>query len=214
MSTLPRKGNKKGTKGNATKEGANYEALILDNREKAHRMAYGILRGFGSTIDQDEIVSAADLALCEAASRYEPRPNACFTTYLYYFIKGEIVRSMQESARSAANAEAQKHALSAHESEHAQEVIDLEASHVDENKSSCPERIAYQDELRKMCRAAVAMLSDVERAVVLESHIEENPMLGIAKKLGYSRGHLFAIRKNAERKLKRHFENSDFDLAA
>jgi RNA polymerase sigma factor (sigma-70 family) len=195
-------------------------ALIMKHREQAQRMACALLRRWGAHLTPDELTSAVDLALCEAALRYAPRPGAAFATYLFYFLKGEVIRSLTaasgQSVEESHDARVNDDESGYHPSVEEELPSEDEAAQMSSLQVKCPERETYLGELRAVCKDALAQLSTLERKIIVESHVEERDMVSMAKRLGYSRGHLFAIRKSAERKVRRHFEESDtdFDLAA
>jgi RNA polymerase sigma factor (sigma-70 family) len=193
---------------------SNFQTLILENRDYGHRMARKILLSFGAHLHDDDLLSAADLALCEAASRYRPVPKASFTTYLYYFIKGEIIRSLKENSRITGRQAVVIQHKSDMESEYLEDKASLEDVQEMHNQNDCPEYATYQSQLRHICHAVLSKLSMTEKTVIIESHIKEENMDMLSKRMGYSRCHLFAIRKTAEEKMRIHFDEANFDMAA
>jgi RNA polymerase sigma factor (sigma-70 family) len=184
---------------------ADRQALIIALRTKAHRLAFALLRRWGAYLEADEVRSAADLALCEAATRYIPRADSTFITYLFYFIKGAIARALVEQRRASGHPIAVEaegapilgRRLYPEEADEG-EAFEIAADRV----HHCPERLAYLREVRRHCRSALAELTPLEHRVVLEVHVEGNKVAPLARHLGYSRGHLFTVRKVAERKLR------------
>ncbi len=183
-------------------------ARILENRNAAHRMANRIVHSMGAFLSEDELTSAADYALCEAASRYRPVPQATFTTYLFYFLKGEVVKALNNTALATIVFN-ENSTFNCESEEEGNEEIESVPS---DTEATCPEKLTYRTQLKLVCSNALRSLSSVEQKVIVDSHVREDSMDVIASRLGYSRGHLFAIRKIAERKMRHHF--SDFDLAA
>ena len=181
-------------------DAAERERLVLEMREKAYHLARGLVRRWGVRVAAEDVRSASDLALCEAASRYLPRPDADFLTYLFYFIKGILARSLAGGKPSRRRGKAAHVRPQPHSIEHLSEWRDEIA---DETKRHCPECQAHLAEVRAQCRAALASLSPLESEVVVAVDLEDTKVAPLARRLGYSRGHLFSVRKSAQEKLRK-----------
>ena len=81
-----------------SKRNAKQANLILTYRDKALKMTRGFLKKWGSHIDEDELISVSDLSLCEAASRFDESRNVSFITFLFYYIKGNLVKAVINSS--------------------------------------------------------------------------------------------------------------------
>ena len=125
-----------------------------------------------------------------------------------HLLKGEVIKALNNNSLATC---AFSENLS-HSTENSEEGADEITSLSSEVEATCPERLTYRTQLRLVCSQALQALSQVEQKVIVESHLKEEPMEDIATRLGYSRGHLFAIRKIAERKMRHHMD--DFNLAA
>jgi RNA polymerase sigma factor (sigma-70 family) len=183
--------------------------FIMEHRALALGLARRILRRWGAFLPADEVLSGADLALCEAASKYVPQSGAEFSTYLYYFVKGQMFRLLA-NARGDIGEESRK----PQDDGDTLRRVSLETEMmgdddtVGEGASStlAPDESTFRAELRKICADALRELSAVERKVIVASRVEDEDMVGLAKSLGYSRGYLFAMRKAAEKRLKLHLK--------
>lgn len=191
---------------------AEREHIILENREKAFRMARRVCHSAITTLSQDEIRSISDHALCEAALRYSPMPGATFLTYVFYFIKGEVRKALFINGHLGSEVES----IHGEEREGLLEDDRMEADYglIAEEVKFSPEILTYQAQMRKSCKVALQKLSVIEQKVVLGALIGEQKMAHLAKELGYSRGHLFAIKKLAEEKMRLYLADFDYDLAA
>ena len=178
------------------------ELLILENRIRARRMGRSIMGRWGASIQEDEFGSVCDLALCEAASRFRPDFGTEFPTYLFYFLKGALaraidaskMRSVQVSFEDRVESSPKKHTDSL-------EVAQEESMGALEN--GCPERSAYLDELRVHCNRALLSLNHLERKVVLNVSLLELKVAHVARNMGYSRGYVSSVRKDALVKMRR-----------
>lgn len=62
----------------------------------ARKLAYQKRKVLPRFVDVDELISAAYMGLVEAASRFEPEKNVCFSTYAYPRITGAIHDYLRE----------------------------------------------------------------------------------------------------------------------
>lgn len=202
--SAPLSGKKTGLAG-ASRTAAEREEFILEHRALALGLARRILRRWGAFLPADEIVSGADFALCEAAAKYVPQEGASFATYLFYFVKGQMFRLLA-SARGDIGEESRKPQEEGDTLKRvaleAPELADDEFGADGSHGAASPDEATYRGELRKLCAQALASLAPVESEVIVASRVGEEDMVGLAKRLGYSRGYLFAMRKAAERRLR------------
>ena len=197
--------NERRAENGATKEKVsviNRRKLILEHRELAQKLGMKLLTSWGAKLSADDFVSAVDLALCEAASRYAPVNSASFGTYLYYFIKGELIETFKELVRTGAtgspeNAEAAQAAPAMDPANNDCEMLE----HIGD-LAPTPDHFAYIRELRAECLDAMQDLTELERLVLLERELFDEKMETVVKKTGYSRGHLFLVQNNAKRKMR------------
>lgn len=183
------------------------DALILENRTSAQRMARSLLKRWGAFLDSEEVVSLTDLSLCEAARSFDPNRGVRFTSFLFYTLRGNLIRALTESCRRGAimtesdmqcaetgnntNAEGGSRSRS----------MDQRAT-TGEEEESCPEKVTYLKELRAHCNRALNQLSQLERKIVIDVHVLDWKVARVARKIGYSRGHVSALRKDAFAKLR------------
>lgn len=76
------------------------EKLILDHRENGRKLARSVLRKWRARLSLEEVDSIVDLTLCEAAKRYRPDKGACFMTFLFYHLRGYLVRAVASAANA------------------------------------------------------------------------------------------------------------------
>ena len=73
--------------------------LVLSHREAGRKVARSILRKWRANIPEDELNSMVDLALCEAAMRFDPEKGAQFLTFLFYHIRGHLIRWVTQARK-------------------------------------------------------------------------------------------------------------------
>src|SRR5690349_3051107 len=70
------------------------EDLITSSRLKARKLGRSILRKWNARLDLQEVDSIVDLSLCEAAARFDPSVGASFLTFLFYHLRGNLIRAI------------------------------------------------------------------------------------------------------------------------
>ena len=191
--------------------------IIISHRITARKLARHMLKRWNARLDQEEIDSVADLALCEAARGFDPKEGSAFSTYLFYFLKGSLIKAMQMNKGviinvSTCDGDMRKRTYG--DGVQDQYIVDDTKGSLDDPDSpnSSPERGFYLLEIRRKCNEALLALSNLEREVVVKVHIFDYKVATVARRLGYSRGHISNMRKVALKKLQNQL--TEFDKAA
>ncbi len=191
--------------------------IIINHRITARKLARHMLKRWNARLDQEEIDSVADLALCEAARGFDPKEGSAFSTYLFYFLKGSLIKAMQMNKGviiniSLCDGEMRKRTYS--DGVEDQYIVEDTRGALDDPDApnSSPERGFYLLEIRRKCNEALLALSNLEREVVVNVHIFDYKVANVARRLGYSRGHISNMRKVALKKLQNQL--TEFDKAA
>lgn len=180
------------------------EALIIKYRLKARKLGRSILRRWHSRMDIDEVDSIVDLSLCEAVKRFDPLKGASFMTFLFYHLKGNLVRAVASAASSTAIplaiAELSESAFSDGErrqySNMALNAIEL-AEAVSSQDIPQPDEALWRKELSSKSSDACEKLDALEREIVKRIFVHEQQIIDIAAALGYSRCHISRVKKKA-----------------
>ena len=185
--------------------------LIVASREAGFRMARRMLRAWSAPLDRDETRSLVDLALVKAARCFRPEEGSRFTSYLYFFLHGELTRAVGRAMR-------ENNTLSLEQLRESRRRGPGSDSDSDDSlRISCqdgalfegtdsPEHQAYLSEIRLRCRNAFAKLTHFEQRVVEAVHINGMQVTAAARRLGFSRGHVSKTRTDALKKLRPELE--------
>ncbi len=181
--------------------------LILEHRENGRKLARSLLRRWRARLNAEEIDSLVDLTLCEAAKRFSPIHGASFMTFMFYHLRGYLVRAVA-SAMNANNV------LLAFNPGPGTDIIDAANLEGDAYKSflpECasfglheiegPENILLRKEKIDSCRSACSKLDELEQEVLIRSYEREESLVDIARELGYSRCHISRVKKRALERL-------------
>lgn len=178
---------------------ADVQQLIVENYDAGKRLAWSFLNKWRVRIEEDEVISITGAALCEAAHRFKPELGVNFRTFLFYYLRGmllkEITKRVQEQrcrapmiqTFSEANDDARGVSL-----EH------YMASNTDASgEFSTPEEILEKKELIQLCREATDGLDTLEQKVLERYFGEDESVVDIAKSLGYCRCHISRVKSKA-----------------
>ncbi len=182
-------------------------ALALRHREAARKLALSMITKWKARLEPDELQSVIDLALCEAASRYNNAHGAAFMTFLYYHLKGKLIKTIAARADRVLLFvdDYEKARLSIHGDDETSDVRSAEWRTYSANLESPyqPEETYYRQQLIDLCHKACQRLKGVEREVIMRIYFENKDLNDVTSEMGYSRGHLFRVRMRALEKLRR-----------
>lgn len=179
------------------------EALIIKYRIKARKLGRSILRRWHSRMDLDEVDSIVDLSLCEAVKRFDPYKGASFMTFLFYHLKGNLVRAVATAAASSSLPALladfnevfadEADGSSALQSVNAMEIADAVTS----QDCPLPDEALWRKELSSRSSNACEKLDALEREIIKRIFVQEQQIIDIAAALGYSRCHISRVKKKA-----------------
>ena len=177
--------------------------LILAYREKALKMTRGFLKKWGSHIEEDELISVSDLSLCEAASRFDESRNVSFITFLFYYIKGNLVKAViNSSIINGCDRDTYLERNGEREYSTAQnklqEILNNEVAECTMGSSNdTPVDLLLKKELYSISKEACDVLDDVEKKIIEKIYLKGEQVINVAKELGYSRCHISRIKRSA-----------------
>lgn len=184
---------------------AQQEALIIKYRLKARKLGRSILRRWNARMDLEEVDSVVDLSLCEAVKRFDAEKGASFMTFLFYHLKGNLIRSVATAATATnipiynvdeieqQTAELEHFVGHQFRAMNSEEVADA----VNGQEELLPDEMLWRKELHGKSSAACEKLDPLEREIIKRIFIQEQQILDIAASLGYSRCHISRVKKKA-----------------
>ncbi len=194
-----------------------FDELVLEHRENGRKLGRSILRKWRVRMPSDEIDSVVDLALCEAAKRYSPDKGASFMTFFFYHLRGHLVRTVSKAAQ-ASNIFM---AFAKNTGIEASQWHDIDAevlrgyvpdeSVFGKKEVETPENKILRNEKIVECRQALSKLDNLEKQILIRSYEKEQPLVDIAKSLGYSRCHISRVKKSALSHMKANLSNDPKD---
>jgi RNA polymerase sigma factor (sigma-70 family) len=197
--------------------------LILDHRENGRKLARSLLRRWRVRMPSEEIDSIVDLTLCEAGRRYSDKHGASFMTFLFYHLRGNLVRAVATAAKAnnfvvafARNAGIDVGDWATTAEQPVWSTMP-EFSAFDGRESDLPEQLLLRRERIEVCQSACKQLDSLELEVLTRSFANDEPLIDIARTLGYSRCHISRVKKRALdrlRELMSDFHGEPFAVAA
>lgn len=174
---------------------ASHEELILEYRTKARKLGRSILRRWQARLDLEEVDSVVDLSLCEAVQRFDPSKGASFMTFLYYHLKGNLIRTVTAAAQANFVPGQEIETRKGEEPKTITALDIVEAISGTDQRS--PDDLLLQKELIHLSKDACARLDPLEREVIERLYLQGEQLMKIASSLGYSRCHISRVKKKA-----------------
>jgi RNA polymerase sigma factor (sigma-70 family) len=180
------------------------ESLILNYRERARKLGRSMLRKWQSRMDLEEVDSVVDLSLCEAVKRFNPSFGASFMTFLFYHLKGNLVKAVSAAVSTslipAAIAELTQEDVgdygSVKYSASTLNAMEL-AEAVSGQDIPQPDEALLRKEIRSKSSNACERLDALEREIIKRLFVQEQQIIDIASTLGYSRCHISRVKRKA-----------------
>lgn len=187
--------------GDSTLSQEEVESLVLEYRANARKLSRSIMRKWRARIELEELDSLVDLALCEAASRYNPNKGASFMTFLFYHLRGYLVRAVDSAANynlvPAGNFELNDNSEnSSGDAIHGGTASDI-AKALCNSDEPLPDDLVFRKEMATLSNSACDCLDKLEQEVVYRLFALEQSLVDIAQELGYSRCHISRVKKRA-----------------
>lgn len=176
--------------------------LILRSRLKARKLARSILRKWNARLDLNEVDSIVDLSLCEAAARFSPDMGASFMTFLYYHLRGNLIRTISASAQSNLVPLLDPEIMSVEEENELRcmfkgaNAVDI-AEALTGSEAIRPDDALIKREMMTLSQGAKAKLDTLAKQVLDRVFVEEEQLIDIANSLGYSRCHISRVKRRA-----------------
>jgi len=181
-----------------------HEELILEYRTKARKLGRSILRRWQARLDLEEVDSVVDLSLCEAVQRFDPSKGASFMTFLYYHLKGNLIRTVTAAAQ-ANFVPGQE--IESRKGEDPKVITALDVVEaISGTDQRNPDDLLLQKELIDLSKDACTRLDPLEREVIERLYLQGEQLIKIASSLGYSRCHISRVKKKALENLQEEME--------
>ena len=190
---------------------AQYEAIILENREHGRRLAWSFLSSWRIRLPQDEVVSIVGTALCESAMRFDPSRNVAFKTFFFYHLRGLLLKEISRMIRDSRSLQSLSDETSNEGSDSAAGIFaDLLSSDV-----LSPEQLLEKQERAQLCETAAKELDSLEYEVVFRHFVNDESLSDISKQLSYCRCHISRVKSRGLKKLRAlispYFESKDHE---
>ncbi len=181
------------------------DQIVINYRLKARKLARSILRRWHARMDLSEVDSIVDLSLCESAKRFNPTVGASFMTFLFYHLRGNLIRAVSAAANSnlVPLADIENNFSQYEEGDMAGKNSAVAVNAIEIAEALCgndfplPDEIVYKRELVKMSADACSKLDNLAKEVISRIYLQGQQLIDIANSLGYSRCHISRVKKKA-----------------
>jgi len=175
--------------------------LIIDHVEIATKLAWKLLNSWQAKLNQDDVKSLVGIALCEAANNYDGRPNVQFQTFLYYYLRGRLLREITESVKSK-NLSQHFSQLDIHDNLQQDSMYEDLQECCSTSELKTAEQILLENEQQAIIDESFDSLDHLEKEIVNRHYLEGESLIDLAEELGYCRCHLSRVKRRALSKLK------------
>jgi RNA polymerase sigma factor (sigma-70 family) len=218
-SAQPRNGSSSGQSGIHSQSGANKEMstqktplseqeiaeLVLKYRVKARKLARCILRQWHSRLDLEDVDSVVDLSLVESARRFDPSYGASFMTFLYFHLRGNLIRAVSEAVTGNGVIDAEDEdshrtisgAPNPRTKAKVARASDVNEVYYNSAENTTPDEVLQQSEIARITRKACEKLDPLEREIIVRIFLDEQQLVNVAESLGFSRCHISRVKKRA-----------------
>jgi len=170
------------------------DQLVLAHAAWARRTVLQTIRRLRITIDPEEAIAAANLALVEAAGRYTPGGPAAFTTFAHRRIVGAVL----DRAHELSDAYRERAGSGGGERLYPPAPVALEAL---ANRLRAPDPHGAAD-ARLEVERLLAVLTPREREVLRLAYVEDLPLVEVGRRLGVTESRACQISHGAVRKMR------------
>ncbi|MCB0323589.1 MAG: sigma-70 family RNA polymerase sigma factor [Bdellovibrionales bacterium] len=184
------------------------QKLVLTHRTSALRMSRSILRRWGSRVDGEELEGVVDVAICQAAASYDPQRGTTFTSFLFHFVRGELIglvrehvemRRLRETCLLSVRHVQASNGGTTHQQGESGEISSEWASLVG---SITPEDAVERSQMSEALRLALGALTEEQQHLIRLIYFEGRPMQSIMQSLALSRAEVKTRAAAAVRQLR------------
>jgi|GEM_PF-3756940 len=172
--------------------------LIIKYRLDALKIAKSLAKKWNYWVDYQELQSVVDLSLCEAAKNFDELKGASFLTFLYYYLKGNMIKLIK------ATSNIQYVSIDEVDLDYISNSLASTNSSLDNLQ---PDTILIKKELASLSNKVVANLDYFQQEVIKNFYSEQKTITQLASDLGYSRGHVMRIKSQTLGNIKEVFDD-------
>ncbi len=180
--------------------------LIMKNRIQGRKLACSMLRKWNCRLDLEEVDSIVDLSLCEAVKYFDPAKGVNFLTFLFYHLRGNLIRTIKIQANQTAiplefTDENMESGYIGHE-----RINTADAFETFGTVQKSPDQQFQEGQFFELTKQACEKLSDLEREIIRNVFIHEEQVTQLAQDLNYSRCHISRLKTATINKLRSEIE--------
>lgn len=171
-------------------------SLVQEHWEIAQKFAWSLIRQWQVRMRREDVLSIVGHSLCEAAKRFDVDRGSSFTTFLYYHLRGLLIKDIAKAQR----AQKLRRAMIIKRTKRGSSVTPVYYPCAETNT---PEQLLQDRQLARLCWSACVKLKPLEREVILKHYVHDQPIVEIARELGYCRSYISRVKTRASSVVKR-----------
>ena len=186
--------------------------IVLENLEYGLALAKSLLQRWKAHIEPGVLMSVVGVSLVEAASRFDPTREASFRTYLFYHLKGLLIKEIKMLISIGADTDRKSREFGEDEAEIDAALNLPKSTKKVDPSANPPSTLLERQDLLLLCYSATGQLSEIEQQILVQHFVEDKGMLEIADDLGFSRCHVSRLKTKALKKLQKRLSSHKDDL--
>ena len=180
--------------------------LIMKNRVSGRKLACSMLRKWNCRLELEDVDSIVDLSLCEAVKYFDPNKGVNFLTFLFYHLRGNLIRTIKTQANQTAiplefSDENMESGFIGHE-----RINTADAFETFGTTQKSPDQQLQEGQFVELTKLACQKLTDLEREIIVNVFMHEEQVTQLAQDLNYSRCHISRLKTATINKLRSEIE--------
>lgn len=180
--------------------------MVLAHQSMGVRLAWKFLSSWHIRLEPDEVKSLVNLALCEAALRFDFNRGVTFRTFFFYHLRGILIKHITVLYRNSILYVSRSSASSSDE-DYIPRSSELWFSPLVDRDT--PETLLCSQQISQRLKDVCAELDPVEQQVITRHFYFGESLHDIARELDYCRCHLSRVKSKALKSLASKLSNDD-----
>lgn len=189
--------------------------VLLDpeHHDAAMRMAFSLLKRWRCQLNREDVEGMAGVALCRAAQQFDPSLGTKFESYLFYYVRAELIKAIEESVHARKAIEALRDVVPDNDAK-IENTSSTDSSgptlpdpdRIGAATAPTPEGRMLHQEQAEQVRQALNRLEENHRTILQLVYFEQVHPQQLREQLGLTRSGIRRALENAKRALKKELQ--------
>lgn len=195
------------------------QASTPEYQEPAMRIAFSLLKKWRCQMNRDDVQGMVGIALVKAAQQFDPSHGTKFESFLFYYIKAELIKTIEGAVKAKKAIEALRDVTpefgdlngqsNQNKSKNDEQVLP-DPDRISASPSINPEKKMILEERNELVRQALTRIDEKHRDILEFIYFQQMHPQEIKEKLGLSRSGIKSALRKAKQALEEELLNSGF----